>query len=235
MKFLIVKNITREGPGLLAEVLTDNQIEYDIIDLDKGDQLPVQTDQYSTLVILGGPDSANDQTAKMVAELSFVKAWLASKRSYLGICLGLQVMVKAAGGKVVPGDVPEIGFRNQAGELNTIETVSLTAAGQKDGLFTDLKSPFKVFHLHGETVELTDQMELLGIGQDCRNQIVKIGPAYGLQCHFELTHEMFETWLDQDPDLGAKDRTQLEGDWQTVQVEYADTGRKLLQNFINQA
>lgn len=58
-RFLILKNITREGPGLLAEALEEQNACFDLIDLEHGDHLPDIT-PYSGLVVLGGPDSAND-------------------------------------------------------------------------------------------------------------------------------------------------------------------------------
>jgi GMP synthase-like glutamine amidotransferase len=162
-----------------------------------------------------------------------VKDWLEQDKPYLGICLGLQVGVKAAGGEVIPGAVTELGFRDQTGALNVID---LTDEGFADSLFAGLNSPFKVFHLHGETVELTDDMELLGTGEDCLNQAVKIGPrAYGLQCHFELTDAMLERWLAEDDDLQGMDTEQLRSDWQTIKTEYAHTGRILLNNFLELA
>ncbi len=68
MKVLIVKNITREGHGLLEQILKDFKINYDIADLDKGDIFP-DPKKYSALFVFGGPDSANDPTPKMEEEL----------------------------------------------------------------------------------------------------------------------------------------------------------------------
>ena len=72
MKFLIVKNITREGPGLLEELLDSYNFGYDIVDLDKGESFPDPSD-YSAVIVMGGPDSANDTTPKMREELKRIK------------------------------------------------------------------------------------------------------------------------------------------------------------------
>src|SRR5437868_3410493 len=105
-RVLIVKNVTREGPGLLAVLLNRHEIGYDVVDLNMVDAFPDPT-SYDALVVLGGPDSANDQTAKMTAELPAVKKAVEAGMPYLGICLGLQVLVRAMGGKVVKNAVPE--------------------------------------------------------------------------------------------------------------------------------
>jgi len=230
--FLIVKNITREGPGLLEEVLIRQNIPYALVDLDNGEAFPSPKD-YAALVVLGGPDSANDQTEKITAELDKIREALAAGIPYLGICLGLQLLVKAAGGHVVKNHVPEIGFRDPNHKRFTVD---LTPVGSTDPLFAGLKSPFQVFHLHGETVELTPDMLLLGTGQFCQHQIVKAGAnAYGIQCHFELTPEMFDCWITEDPDLKQLDTAGLREDFRAIQADYRHTGIQLLQNFIKVA
>lgn len=228
-EILIVKNNTHEGPGLLEGVLKDRGIKYDIVDLDGGQNFP-SPEQYSAVVVLGGPDSANDENEKMQSELARISEVLKAKIPYLGICLGLQTLVKAAGGKVVQSTTKEVGFRDPNNELFTVE---LTNEGKKDPLFEGLDPTLNVFHLHGEMVELTDDMVTLGIGKFCRNQTVRIGSnAYGTQFHFELTPEMFEMWMNEDPDLQQVDKDQLKNDFETTRNKYVQAGRKLFENFL---
>ena len=108
-KILIVKNITREGPGLLEELLREKGIKYKIIDLNKEESFPAPKN-YSAVVVLGGPDSANDENEKILNELTRIREVVAERIPYLGICLGLQTLVKAMGGKVVRNSIKEIGF-----------------------------------------------------------------------------------------------------------------------------
>lgn len=229
-EILIVKNIIHEGPGLLEEVLKECGIRYTIIDLNQGYNFP-PVENYGAVVVLGGPDSANDQNEKIKNELARIRGVIAANIPYLGICLGLQILVEAAGGKVVRNPIKEIGFRDME---NNRFTVDLTENGKKDPLFLDINHTLDVFHLHGETVELTDDMTLLAVGKFCRNQIIKIGSnAYGIQGHFELTPKMFETWINEDPDLLALDKKQLRTDFESIKKEYTHVGRQLFQNFLN--
>ena len=226
---LIVKNSSREAHGLLARVLDEHDISYDVIDLEKGETFPSPL-TYKALVVLGGPDSANDATNKMQQELTQVRVALDAGLPYLGICLGLQVGVKVAGGAVVPGEQKEIGFINPFGQQYIVE---VTEAGKQDPLLADLPASLKVFQLHGEVVELTPSMRLLATAPICPNQVVKIGnKAYGIQSHFELTDEMLKEWAEQDPDLTPIGYEKIKTDFAAIRNEYIDIGETLMHNFL---
>ena len=226
---LIVKYVTREGPGIIEDILKEHGIEYTIVDLSQ-EQHYGSLENYGAVVVLGGPDSANDRSQKIKTELALITEVLEAKIPYLGICLGLQTGVKAAGGHVVKSPAREVGFRDPDGSYFNVE---LTEDGQKDLLFKDLDNSFNVFHLHGETVILTGKMKLLAAGKFCRNQIVKIGPSsYGIQCHFEMTPEMLEIWIKEDPDLQKLDGDQLRSDFIALKDMYSRVGNQLFRNFL---
>ncbi len=229
-KILIIKNKTSEGPGLLEKVIREKEIPFEIIDLEMRQSLPQGLNGIGAVVILGGPDSANDQNEKMKTEISFIREALAKHIPYLGICLGMQTLVKAAGGKVVRNPVKETGFRDPENEFFR---VFLTDDGKNDPLFVSLNDNLPVFHLHGETVELPERMKLLAEGKFCKYQVVKAGEkAYGIQCHFELTPEMFAEWIHTDPDLLLLDSMQLQKDFAFLKDEYLKTGEILISNFM---
>jgi GMP synthase (glutamine-hydrolysing) len=228
-EILIVKNITREGPGLLEDIIKEHGIKYTVVDLSQ-EQKKQYLENCGAVIILGGPDSANDGNPKMKNELALIRNILEANVPYLGICLGLQTFVKAAGGQVVKCQTKEVGFRDQNG---TYFTVELTEEGQRDAIFRNIDHSFNVFHLHGETVILTENMKLLAVGKFCRNQIVKIGSnAYGFQCHFELTKKLFEIWIKKDTDLQKLDKEELLSDFLAIKDKYAEVGRQLFQNFL---
>lgn len=233
-KVLIVQNITREGPGLLVRLLDEVAVGYDIVDLHKGQPFPDPTN-YAALVILGGPDSANDTTQKMLTQLERVRMAFDAGVPFLGICLGLQIAVKVAGGKVVKS-VKEVGLRTPDGSPYSVSLteLALTALGKKDPLFVGLQNEFRVFQLHGETVEMTNSMQLLAVGRDCPNQIVKIRRnVYGIQSHFEMTREMLAEWLQADPDLTPLDAKKVMAEFKQIEEVYTITGLSLLRNFLH--
>jgi len=228
-EILIIKNITREGPGIIEEILIESGIKYTVVDLSLGQDIQ-PLDNYGAVIVLGGPDSANDSNPKMKRELALIREVLNADIPYLGICLGFQTLVHAAGGHVVKSKIKEVGFRDPDGEYFEVE---LTEDGQHDPLFAGLGLSFNVFHLHGETVNLAENMQLLATGKFCQNQIVRAGSnAYGIQCHFELTPEMFETWIKDDPDLQEIDRDILRSDFEVIKNNYTRTGYQLFRNFL---
>lgn len=231
-EILIIKNIERENPGLLEDIIKIRGIKYSIVNAEALKQ-SMSVDMYGAFIVLGGPDSANDNNRKMKNELTLIRKVLDAKIPYLGICLGLQTMVKAAGGQVVKSIPAEVGFRDQNGDFYTFE---VTEEGRNDELFRSIILPFNVFQLHGETVLLTNKMKLLAEGKFCRNQVVKIGSnAYGMQFHTELTNEMLERWIDEDPDLKTYDKSQLLADFAILNKEYSKSWCQFLHNFLSVA
>jgi GMP synthase-like glutamine amidotransferase len=69
---LILKNVPRENPGLIEILLKEHGIEYQVIDFDTSSVIgPIEN--YSALIVLGGPDSANDLTPKMQNEITLIR------------------------------------------------------------------------------------------------------------------------------------------------------------------
>lgn len=226
---LIVQNISHEGPGILEELLNEYEIAFEQYDLSKGESLP-DPSTCAGMVVLGGPQSANDANAQITGELKAIRAALNAGVPYLGICLGLQLLVKAAGGEVVRCHRKEIGFREPDGEPFMAE---LTETGRTDALFRGMPEQLRVFQLHGETVELAEGMALLATGRGCKHQVVRVGNnAWGLQCHFEMTPAMFESWLGIDADLRTMNREELLAEFEAISAGYAETGRAILLNFL---
>ena len=226
---LVVKNIAREGPGLISTVLAAKNVPFEVVDLSAGEAFP-DPRPYAAVFVLGGPESANDDTPKMIGEINRMRQALQLGVPMLGVCLGMQALVKAGGGWVLPARSKEIGWRDHEGRHYEIE---LTDAGRKDPLFSALPKTMRIFQLHGETVRLGDGMSLLATGRHCYYQAVKVGEnSYGLQGHLELTPELFSHWLLHDDWLKKHYGGSMKSDYRSIKNEYELNGRILLANFL---
>jgi GMP synthase (glutamine-hydrolysing) len=224
---LIIKNEPNTHLGLLEGALKKQKLHVRIIEAHRGLPLPKPQD-FSAVIVYGGAASANNYSPWMKNEVTFAKEVLKNNIPYLGICLGMQILVKAGGGNVHKHTVAEIGFTH--GE-RTPYVVKLTSAGSNDTLFTGIPSSFPVFHMHYDTVELTNDMLLLGTGKSCPVQAVRVGSnAYGIQSHFELDEKMFNDWISTESQL--KKIRHLETDYKLHKKTYEKTGSLLFTNFI---
>ena len=65
------------------------------------------------------------------------------------------------------------------------------------------------------------------------NQVVCTGHrAYGIQCHLELTPELFEKLLAEDEDLKKLNPDAQRKAFREMESEYRDTGLKIIENFF---
>ncbi|MEK7572049.1 MAG: type 1 glutamine amidotransferase [Patescibacteria group bacterium] len=243
-KVLIAINITREQPATILEVLQKRDWQATIVNLEQGEAFPSPKD-FDALIVMGGPPSADDtaqQTAWMPDEIAKLQEALQANIPYLGVCLGMQTLVKAAGGVIAKSPRKEVGFRESYGEpLGKFYSMQMTDEGKNDPFFKGLDGDLPVFHLHGETVELPDTMNpkasLIATADVVPNQIVKVGQnAYGTQGHLELTPTMLQEWLKVDPDLLALGPQAVEQVWKDfleIQEQYTKTSTTLYNNFLD--
>ena len=178
---LIVHNTRIEGSGYLGELLQKDGFLIDSVHA-KHEKLPEKN--YSLVVILGAPESANDNFAYLQAEQRLIKKTVENNTPLLGICLGSQLIAKTFGGKVYPGPQKEIGFYHDLRIDNNSK------------LFSGFTDPFTVFHWHGDTFDLPEKAIRLAYSKNYPNQAFQIGSAVGLQFHMEVNEEMINLWLD---------------------------------------
>ena len=185
MRFLIIQHLDIEPPGLLADHLLKAGHQFTVVHLDQNDQLPTY-DSFDAVIMMGGPQSANDQTDYIVQELVWLRELLASGKPCLGICLGAQLMAKACGAEIITSPVRELGWH----------PVYHTSPGSEDALFAAMSEGLAVFQWHGESFSLTESMTLLATHPDVPAQAFRIRPAqYGLQFHVEVDQEIIESWI----------------------------------------
>lgn len=178
---LLVQNTKIEGSGYLGELLQEDGFEITCVNA-KHEQLPEK--KFSLAVILGAPESANDDLAYLKAEQKLIKNYVRENIPVLGICLGSQLIAKTFGAKVYSGPKKEIGFYNDLKISNN------------SSFFSGFTNPFTVFHWHGDTFDLPDGAIRLASSENYLNQAFQYKSAIGLQFHLEVNEEMVNLWLD---------------------------------------
>ncbi|MFQ5782215.1 MAG: type 1 glutamine amidotransferase [Nitrosopumilus sp.] len=178
---LLVQNTRIEGSGYLGKLLKNDGFKITSVNA-KHEQLPNK--EFSLVVILGAPESANDDLPYLQAEQELIKKCVEKNIPVLGICLGSQLIAKTFGGKVYGGPKKEIGFYNDLKISNDSQ------------LFSGFQNPFTVFHWHGDTFDLPEGAIGLASSEHYPNQAFQYKSAVGLQFHMEINEEMVNLWLD---------------------------------------
>jgi GMP synthase (glutamine-hydrolysing) len=231
MRVLVLKHISCEGPGRLADFAAQNGHILDVIDLEKGQSIPI-LDAYQALVVLGGPMNVyeEDKFPYLRAEDAVIKEALQRQLPYLGICLGGQLLAKAAGGRVTKNPRKEIG--------NFI--VQLSSQGQMDPLFKDMPQKIPVFQWHGDTFNDIAKGVSLASSPICDQQAFRLGSfAYGIQFHVEITLAQCREWFD-EYNVEVKQEMTREGlnptaivtEFARLDPQYEELSRKLFRNFF---
>jgi len=178
---LLVQNSKNEGSGYLGDLLKNDGFEITSVNA-KHEQLPEK--DFSLVVILGAPESANDDLLYLKAEQQLIENCVEKNIPVLGICLGSQLIAKTFGANVYSGPLKEIGFYN---DLKIHNNTSF---------FSGFKNPFTVFHWHGDTFDLPENAVRLASSEHYLNQAFQYKSAVGLQFHLEINEEMVNLWLD---------------------------------------
>ena len=188
-RILVLQHVKSEGLGIIEKTFRQKGIGADFIKIFKGERIPREINGYDGLIVLGGPMGVYEADVYpfIKDEITLIKNALKNNVTVLGICLGAQLLAKAAGADVYKGKKKEIGWYK----------VELTDEGKREGLFIGLPEEFTVFQWHGDTFDIPENSKCLALSKLFPHQIIKVGKnAYGLQFHLEVTAEMIREWID---------------------------------------
>jgi GMP synthase-like glutamine amidotransferase len=213
-RMAVLQHVEFEGPAAIADWAAARGFPLHVFHLYRNVTLPSLSD-FDMLTVMGGPMSANDEARLgwLGPEIALVREAIAADKMVLGICLGAQIIAKALGARVYPGNAKEIGWF----------PVQRTAGSHP--LFDGLPDSFTPIHWHGETFDLPHEAKLLAKSEITQNQAFAVGQrVLGLQFHMEATeqsvrallkgagHEIGSGVFEQLPDMivaGLNQRTNL--------------------------
>jgi GMP synthase-like glutamine amidotransferase len=192
-----------------------------------GQPAPGDPAGYDGILVLGGEQNVVDapRLRYLQDEIALIVGALERQQPLLGVCLGAQLLAKAASAPVVPSSEPEVGWF----------AVELTEEGRDDPVLGLLPSRFEAFQWHFYTHGLPAGAVELARSRVC-TQAFRLGEsAWGVQFHPEVTAEQVEGWIAEDAhelpvpagDFAAETARRI-ADWNEL-------GRKLCAGFLEVA
>ncbi len=187
--------------------------------------LPRPLDDYGAVLIFGGAMHADqdDRHPWLRDENMFLQRLFDLGAPMLGVCLGAQLLAKAAHAPVLPASEPEIGWHD----------VELTPAAAGDPVLGWLPKRFEAFQWHYYMHGLPAGAEELARSSVC-TQAFRLGErAWGVQFHPEVTLAQVESWVAEEPE--ASDGERLLAETRERIEAWNDLGRRLCNAFVEAA
>lgn len=187
---------------------------------------PRPFEEYGAVLVFGGSMHADqeDRHPWLRDEVTLIARLLDSGKPLLGICLGGQLLAKAAGAGVGPLPEPEIGWY----------PAELTEAGAADPVLGTWPSGFDAFQWHYYAFDLPHGADELARSRVCCQGFRLGDHAWGVQFHPEVTLAQVEGWID-DPDDPCPDPEGLRAETRARIREWNDLGRELCRAFVERA
>jgi GMP synthase (glutamine-hydrolysing) len=175
------------GPGgLFLAPLRLHGCKIDSVDVAQH-ELPANLAGYDAVISCGGTANTHETDVYpwIDQEIDLLREALRDGVPVIGLCLGAQLLTKAAGGHVHRSDPSEVGWVQ----------VHTNAAAAADPVLGDVPETFTAMQWHHYACELPPGAVELGRNATCL-QAFRLGDAaWGTQFHIEVTREILMNWM----------------------------------------
>jgi GMP synthase (glutamine-hydrolysing) len=184
-------------------------------------------ERYDAIMVFGGaqhPDQ-DDAYRWIPEEVAYLRSALEARVPLLGVCLGSQLIARAAGAWVGRAESPEIGWH----------AVDLCEAAAADPVLGSLPVRLDAFQWHYYTFELPEGAVELAASPAAR-QAYRLGDrTWGIQFHAEITRPMLELWVDEGPSELPKPAAEVLRETDGLLPQWNEHGRRLCHAFLDAA
>jgi len=191
MKIISLQHIAIEDPGTFKDFLLADGHELTTIQLDEGENIPSNLDEFDAMLCMGGPMDTfmEDEFNWLVGEKKAIGEYVLNlKKPFLGFCLGCQLLGEILGGKVVQSNPPEIGVLD----------IDVSDQAITDPVFNFLPNKIKALQWHSYEVqglESNPNINIIGSSPTTKYQIFGYNNhAYGIQFHLEIRKSTVDDW-----------------------------------------
>jgi GMP synthase-like glutamine amidotransferase len=175
-----------EPPAYLCSYLERRGLPFEIICIHEKQKVPDDLEDTSGLIFMGGQGSVNDDKDWITQELALIVKADNRDMPILGVCLGAQLISKALGGSVYPGDDMEIGWHKIEAIKTTMDNG--VADAQSENLWlAGLPVAFDAFQWHAHTFTVPPDAMPLWRSQCYQHQGFARGRVLAMQFHLEVT------------------------------------------------
>lgn len=220
MRVLAVTHGPSVGPGVFADAIAAGG--HELVEW----RVPTRgspTEGADAAIVLGGamhPDE-EERHGWLAPELEWIRGELERGTPILGVCLGSQLVARAAGARVFRAPEPEVGW------------LEVERTGVGDPVADVLPARFEAFQWHHYTHDLPEGAVELARSRVC-TQAYRLGSALGVQFHPEVRGEQVEAWLSDDPD-DVPDAAALRAATRERIGAWNELGRRLCAAFLRSA
>ena len=240
---VILQHLDREGPGFIADLCVERGLAVKIVRLDLGARVPSSLDEGDVLVVMGGSmgvsDAGDARYPFLGREIDLLRGVLAKRQAVLGVCLGAQLVARAAGSRVYPNQRTDASGRVRALREVGFGEVRLLDSDAEPAL-AGLGARIPVLHWHGDTFDLPVGAVRLAESDACANQAFRTGQrAFGLQFHVETDAEQVRIWAREDSAfaesaLGPEGPAAIIAMSESAATEMRKPGERLISNILDE-
>jgi GMP synthase (glutamine-hydrolysing) len=212
--------------GVFGDIVQKRGHRLDEWSLAWGTPLPRPLDAYGAVLVFGGSMHADEDRNHpwLREETMLLERLIDLRQPVLGICLGAQLLARAAHAPVRPARTFEIGWH----------PVQLTADAQSDPVVGLLPQSFHGFQWHYYEHGVPAGAVELARSPVC-TQAFRLGTcAWGVQFHPEVTLETVEEWIGEKEDVPV-DWDALRAESEERIAEWNELGRTLCNAFVDVA